>query len=313
MESPDEEAGDVDRLRHERRPGGLDGGLTLLELLVVIVILGTLSGIVVFAVRSMSDDASAAACATDARLLTEAEERHRARHDGDLATEQQLVARDLLRAESDLWDLDVGVNDYSLVATGDCTATAEVATGPIVLASFAGDDGTRLSDLPADTGQPFTEVAGRWTVRDGRARSDGSTLARATVDADTAEVDVSVTVHGGSSARAGLALNADADGAYAVQVWRFGDWGYVLVLRQERGGLALPSHTVGRLDGGSSFDLRVAAAGGAYDVFLDDRLVHSYSMPERDRERFASRTGFGLSTYYDAQSSFDDLRVTARA
>jgi len=48
------------KVQHERR-----GGLTLFELLIVIVVLGILAGIVVFGLRTFKQDATAAACRAD--------------------------------------------------------------------------------------------------------------------------------------------------------------------------------------------------------------------------------------------------------
>ncbi len=47
----------------QRRPG--DAGFTLVELLIVIVVLGILSGIVLFGVARFRSDANAAACKAD--------------------------------------------------------------------------------------------------------------------------------------------------------------------------------------------------------------------------------------------------------
>jgi prepilin-type N-terminal cleavage/methylation domain-containing protein len=46
-----------------------DGGFTLTELLIVIVILGVLTGIVVFAVGAFGDRGEAAACRTDKKTV----------------------------------------------------------------------------------------------------------------------------------------------------------------------------------------------------------------------------------------------------
>jgi len=62
-------------LRHTRRSGlRSQSGFTLVELLVVIVILGILSAVVVFAVRGAGDKGSRAALATDERNIRTAQE-----------------------------------------------------------------------------------------------------------------------------------------------------------------------------------------------------------------------------------------------
>jgi len=56
-----------------------EGGFTLTELLIVIVILGILTGIVVFAVGAFSDRGAAAACKSDKKAVEVAVEAYRAK------------------------------------------------------------------------------------------------------------------------------------------------------------------------------------------------------------------------------------------
>ena len=62
------------RLRAIRRS---DSGFTLTELLIVIVILGVLTGIVVFAVGAVTDGGEVAACKADKRSVEVAVEAYR--------------------------------------------------------------------------------------------------------------------------------------------------------------------------------------------------------------------------------------------
>ena len=66
------------RLRAVRAQRGKDGGFTLTELLIVIVILGVLTGIVVFAVGAFTDRGEVAACNADKRSVESALEAYRA-------------------------------------------------------------------------------------------------------------------------------------------------------------------------------------------------------------------------------------------
>jgi prepilin-type N-terminal cleavage/methylation domain-containing protein len=60
------------------RGRGQDSGFTLIELLIVIVILGVLSAIVVFAVGSTGKNAASAACQTDTKSVETAVEAFKA-------------------------------------------------------------------------------------------------------------------------------------------------------------------------------------------------------------------------------------------
>lgn len=95
--------------------GPLDRGFTLVELLIVIVILGILATVVVFAVQGISGDADVAAAGSDERALITAEEAYRTQH-GLYASEAELVSAGLLRSESTLHDITVNADgSYTIV------------------------------------------------------------------------------------------------------------------------------------------------------------------------------------------------------
>lgn len=96
-----------------------DSGFTLVELLVVVVIMGVLSTVSVFAVRGIADRGQESACSSDKRVLEVAVETWFA--DESLSTsgtlsEQALVDADLLRSLSTLYDVQA---DGSVTATQD--------------------------------------------------------------------------------------------------------------------------------------------------------------------------------------------------
>lgn len=95
-----------------------DRGFTLVELLVVIVILGIVSTVVVFAVGGVATSAEDAAADSDARALVTAQESYRTRF-GTYTTEAELVSSGFLRSESALHDIALDVDgSYEVVAPG---------------------------------------------------------------------------------------------------------------------------------------------------------------------------------------------------
>jgi general secretion pathway protein G len=68
----------MDRLRQRREELGDEGGFTLIELLIVIVILGILAAIVVFAVQNLTGSSAQSACKSDYKTVETAVEAYNA-------------------------------------------------------------------------------------------------------------------------------------------------------------------------------------------------------------------------------------------
>jgi type II secretion system protein G len=66
------------RLRQRREELGDEGGFTLIELLIVIVILGILAAIVVFAVQNLTGQSASAACQAEYKTVETALESYKA-------------------------------------------------------------------------------------------------------------------------------------------------------------------------------------------------------------------------------------------
>jgi prepilin-type N-terminal cleavage/methylation domain-containing protein len=100
-------------------------GFTLVELLIVIVILGILATVTVFAVRGIADKGQDSACAADQKVLEVAVETYYANGgEPGTASEAALVTAGLLRGQSSTFD--VGTDGVSVTATagGACAGTA---------------------------------------------------------------------------------------------------------------------------------------------------------------------------------------------
>ncbi len=95
-------------INKERMQARRDKGFTLVELLIVVVILGILATVTVFAVRGITDKGQESACDTDMRVMETAVETWYADQSATTAgdpTEAGLVTAQLLRAESTLYDV----------------------------------------------------------------------------------------------------------------------------------------------------------------------------------------------------------------
>jgi general secretion pathway protein G len=94
----------------------IERGFTLVELLIVIVILGILAGIVVFAVGNLTNNAQSNACATEKNTLVTADEAYKAQN-GSYTDTAGLVSAGLLKSTPSYYSINnSGV--VSVTATG---------------------------------------------------------------------------------------------------------------------------------------------------------------------------------------------------
>ena len=104
-----------------------DKGFTLVELLIVIVILGILATVTVFAVTGITDKGKTSACQSDAKTIQTAEEAYSANTGAYTNSQANLVAAGLLHAASTKFTIALTggsgtVASYQLtgVGGGDC-------------------------------------------------------------------------------------------------------------------------------------------------------------------------------------------------
>src|SRR5881275_2355476 len=72
-----------------------EGGFTLIELLIVIIILGILATIVLFATGTFTSDSKASACKANAKILNIAEAAYSAAHNGSVSNHSYAAGGDL--------------------------------------------------------------------------------------------------------------------------------------------------------------------------------------------------------------------------
>ena len=104
-----------------------DKGFTLVELLIVIVILGILATVTVFAVRGITDQGRTSACQADKKTIQTAIEAYYAQNGtGTVPTEADLVSADFLVEESP--NIDLATTASGTIAVGDPVWSAGGAT-----------------------------------------------------------------------------------------------------------------------------------------------------------------------------------------
>jgi general secretion pathway protein G len=102
-----------------------DRGFTLVELLIVIVILGILATVTVFAVRGITDQGQENACKATGKTFEVAIEAYYAQYGSATnPTGPILVSAELLRSYDAAGDVQIVAGDPSTVAfSGDCAGT----------------------------------------------------------------------------------------------------------------------------------------------------------------------------------------------
>ena len=130
----------------QRRRRRRDEGFTLVELLIVIVILGILATVSVFAVRGITENGQDATCATDFRQIQTAQEAHFALN-GTYTTEADLVSSGALRSESSLFDTTTNGSGYDVTPADPACTQSATATG-LAGGGGGGGGGTPTPPVP---------------------------------------------------------------------------------------------------------------------------------------------------------------------
>jgi len=105
-----------------------DGGFSLIEMLVVIVIIGVLATVVLLAVGGIKNKGESSSCSEDYRTIQTAEEAYYAKPVGGAAYTDMsgLVSSHLLAEPSALYDVEPSASSYMITAVPNnanaCTA-----------------------------------------------------------------------------------------------------------------------------------------------------------------------------------------------
>jgi general secretion pathway protein G len=156
----------LERLRQRRVEGAGEGGFTLIELLIVIVILGILAAIVVFAVQNLSSTSAQASCKSDFKTVETAVEAYKAQTgnypSGSAATAAPTPNTDDEAGTAPLASVTLNTNGGTAVAaTAINAAGASTGSGDELLVqgdtahnnvTAAASTGPWLKDVPSNSG-----------------------------------------------------------------------------------------------------------------------------------------------------------------
>jgi general secretion pathway protein G len=105
------------QLRSNQDQNIIERGFTLVELLIVIVILGILAGIVVFAVGNLTSSAQSNACAQEKSTIVTADEAYKAQNNSTYTDTAGLVSAGLLKSTPTYYAIDAS-GTVSLTSAG---------------------------------------------------------------------------------------------------------------------------------------------------------------------------------------------------
>lgn len=166
----------LERLRQRRMERGEEGGFTLIELLIVIVILGILAAIVVFAVQNLAGQSAQASCKSDFKTVESATELYKTQM-GQYPSGSNHAAGTVAVGASPNTDSDIGspvgytagsAPVYAAPATGGVmvnaagASTSELLIGGLTAPNTAAagtNYGPWLKDVPSNTGHYSIFVA----------------------------------------------------------------------------------------------------------------------------------------------------------
>ncbi len=219
----------------------------------------------------------------------------------------------------------VGADAASLGGIGSETLTASRHLGssgaPTVVAwdNFDGRNNTNLDgQTTAGGGLTWNAVRGTWRIRGNQADANNNDVALAVAATSPYRAVEATTYRGGTTFDIGLFVNMNAGGTQFIsaeltnanngelQIWRYSNGGWTL--------LTSTSNLYSGPASGwpTSATMRMTSApGGALTVTIDGAVVATYTLSAGDQATYqnASHQNFGLYSYYDGDSRWDDFHL----
>ena len=134
------------RLKQRRDAGEIEGGFTLIELLIVIVVLGILAGVVVFALGGITGKSAQAACQADGTTVNTAIAAFNAQNPGVPVTQNLLTGTPSGTVYIQSWPSNSPHYAYAIVS-GTLLIEAPATTGWVASPTNGGT---------LATGEPYT-------------------------------------------------------------------------------------------------------------------------------------------------------------